>query len=68
MNYATIIKALRMKLLLSQSELAKRIGVSFATVNRWENGIHKPTYKARRTIVALCQKYQVSMGDETNAK
>lgn len=39
---ATAIKALRVKLGLSQSELGKRLGVSFATVNRWENGRVRP--------------------------
>ena len=29
---------IRKKLNLSQEELASRLGVSFATVNRWENG------------------------------
>lgn len=38
MNYAKVVKKLRETLLLTQEEFAKEIGVSFASVNRWENG------------------------------
>lgn len=48
---------------LSQEEFAKKLGVSFATVNRWEKGHHEPTYKARRQIAALCEKHKVKMED-----
>lgn len=37
MTFADKVKHVRMKLYLSQAQLAKEIGVSFATVNRWEN-------------------------------
>jgi SNF2 family DNA or RNA helicase len=36
------IKSLRLKLGYSQKEFAATLGVSFATVNRWENGKAKP--------------------------
>lgn len=36
------VKNLRKQLGLSQEALAERLGVSFATVNRWENGKAKP--------------------------
>ena len=32
------VKDLRERLGLTQMQMAERIGVSFATVNRWENG------------------------------
>ena len=44
MNYSKAIKELRQKLLVSQTELAEMLGVSFATVNRWENGHFEPSY------------------------
>lgn len=47
------IKKLREDLLLTQKEFAKKIGVSFETVNRWENGKHEPTMKAKRKIKRL---------------
>lgn len=36
------IKSLRRKLQLTQEQLAHRLGVSFATVNRWEKGKSEP--------------------------
>lgn len=42
-NYAELLKQLRSRLGLTQVELASRLGVSFATVNRWENGQTKPS-------------------------
>ena len=35
---------------MTQAQLAERIGVSFATVNRWENGQSKPTRLAWHQI------------------
>jgi SNF2 family DNA or RNA helicase/DNA-binding XRE family transcriptional regulator len=42
-DYPTYIKRLRDRLGLTQKELAERLGVSFPTVNRWENGKAKPS-------------------------
>jgi DNA-binding transcriptional regulator YiaG len=56
MSYADTIKALREKLLLTQMELAAKLGVSYASVNRWENGKCEPTMKAKRKIMSLLKK------------
>ena len=61
MNYSALIKALRESMILSQEEFAKYLGVSFATVNRWEKGHHEPTYAAKRKIIALCKKHNISL-------
>jgi len=42
-DYPEHIKRLRAGLGLTQQSLAKALGVSFATVNRWENGQTKPS-------------------------
>jgi len=42
-DYQERIKRLRARLGLTQQALADRVGVSFATVNRWENGQTKPS-------------------------
>jgi len=60
-DYSTLIKKLRARMLLSQQEFSEILGVSFATVNRWENGHHSPTYKARRKIASLCKKYHIDI-------
>lgn len=44
------IKSIRQQLGLSQEELAQKLGVSFTSVNRWENGQTKPSKLARRQI------------------
>lgn len=42
-DYSARIKQFRARLSLTQIELAGRLGVSFATVNRWENGQTRPS-------------------------
>lgn len=58
-NWSSSIKELRKKMQLSQDELAKELGVSFASVNRYENGRFEPTIKVKRKIKALLVKYNV---------
>ncbi len=52
-DFATQISDLRSKLQLSQEELATRLGVSFATVNRWESGKSKPQRAQREAVERL---------------
>lgn len=47
------LRAIRANLDLTQEQLADRLGVSFATVNRWEGGNAKPQKAAREAIEAL---------------
>jgi DNA-binding transcriptional regulator YiaG len=56
MTYGDQVRKLRDKLILSQSEMAKMLGVTFATVNRWENGKHQPSIRQKRAIRDLCIK------------
>lgn len=53
------IKELREKMMLTQMEFAKLLGISFASVNRYENGKSIPTMKVRRSIYKLMKKYGV---------
>lgn len=46
------IKALRAKLGITQTQFAELMGVSFASVNRWENGQAKPSALAWQRIIA----------------
>lgn len=55
MKFADEIRELRHKCLLSQTDFAKEIGVSFSTVNRWETGKAKPGYKALKLIDRYCK-------------
>ncbi len=60
-DYQKMIVSLRNKLILSQEEFAKLLGVSFASVNRWERGHHEPTIKVKRKIVELCEKQGIQL-------
>jgi DNA-binding transcriptional regulator YiaG len=46
-SFPELVKDIRRQLGLSQEELAHVLGVSFATVNRWENGKTAPSKLAR---------------------
>jgi DNA-binding XRE family transcriptional regulator len=63
MEYSNLIKKLRHKLILTQSELADLIKVSFSSVNRWENGKHEPTTKIKRKIVELCLMNHINIDE-----
>ena len=54
MKSSDIIKDIRSRLGLSQTELAEKLGVSFATVNRWEKGRCEPSQIALNAIKRLC--------------
>lgn len=54
MKSSDIVKDIRSRLGLSQTELAEKLGVSFATVNRWEKGRCEPSQIALSTIKRLC--------------
>jgi putative transcriptional regulator len=55
-DYSKRIKAIRQQLGLSQEELAHKLGVSFTSVNRWENGQTKPSKLAKKQIDLLSKK------------
>ena len=40
----------------SPEDLARQLGVSYATVNRWENGLSKPSKLARAQFVGFYKK------------
>jgi len=56
MKYSEKVKHVRMKLLLSQEALAKEIGVSYATVCRWEKGNREPQVVSQGKFYAFCDK------------
>ena len=66
MGFSEKIKNLRQERLLSQEAFAKELGVSFATVNRWETGKTQSTYKALRTIKEYCEKNNVEFSVDLN--
>jgi type I restriction enzyme M protein len=55
-DFPAILRATRAALNLTQDQLAERLGVSFATVNRWEGGGNKPQRAAQEAILALARE------------
>ena len=51
------LKEIRIELSLKQKELGKKIGVSDACINRWENGVRTPNAE---NIISLCKALNCS--------
>ena len=62
-SVAPALQAIRARLDLTQEQLAARLGVSFATVNRWEGGMVSPQRAARAAIAALAEEAGVGAAD-----
>ena len=54
-----IIKQIRNHLNMSQTEFADWLGVSFATVNRWENGHAIPNKLAQTKLYEVCSEKKI---------
>ncbi len=46
-QFSELVKEVRQQLNFSQEDLARKLGVSFATINRWENQKTKPSKLAK---------------------
>lgn len=66
MDFSEKIKKIREKINKSQEELAKLLGVSFATVNRWENGHIIPKKKMLDKIKEFCGDNNISFDNDDN--
>jgi putative transcriptional regulator len=56
MTFGEKVKAVRLKLFLSQQAMAEKLNVSFSTINRWERGHSKPNFKAQAEFDRLCKE------------
>ncbi len=59
MSFAEKVKLVRTELKLSQEDLARELGVSFATINRWENGNYNPSRLAKKAFEDFCNKHSI---------
>ena len=53
LDLANLVRETRQRLELSQAKFATKLGVSFQSVNRWENGRTKPLPVALKQIEHL---------------
>lgn len=58
-----LLRTTRSALNYTQEQLAERLGVAVATVNRWEGGGNKPQRAAQDAILALAQEAGVAGGE-----
>ena len=62
-DISATLRAIRETLDLTQEELAERLDVSFASVNRWEGGKVRPQRASREAIAALAEEVGVDVGE-----
>lgn len=56
---AEAVKDLRQRLGLTQEEMANKLGVTVASITRWERGITKPTRLAERALCHLEAEHEM---------
>lgn len=56
MKFSQAVLQIRESLHLSQMAFAKELGVSFTSVNRWENEVQKPSALAIKILKVYCQE------------
>ena len=61
-NIPRLIRELRERTGLTQEKFAAKLGVTFPTINRWENGRARPSPLAMQKIEELLR----SMGDRSS--
>lgn len=66
MEFKDKVKIAREKLVLSQAEFAKELGVAFSSVNRWENGARIPTYALQRKFYEYCSAKGIDFTESEN--
>ena len=63
-----LILEIRNRLNASQEDLAEMIGISYATVNRWENGHTQPNKAAQLRLYDICKERNVDLEDIIHKK
>jgi DNA-binding XRE family transcriptional regulator len=54
MEFKDKVKAVRAQLFLTQGQLAKELGCTLATINRWENGKKPPSFILGEKFKKFC--------------
>ncbi len=55
-DFVILIKEIRVQLDLSEEDFAREVGVSYATVNRWEKGLFMPSRMSLRLVEMYCDR------------
>lgn len=67
MIFAEKVKYVRGELYLTQKQLAEKLGVSFATVNRWESKGVEPTFLVNKKFEDFCKQNNILFNDENTS-
>lgn len=67
MEFSKFCLETRLKLNLSQEMLARKLDVSFATINRWENGKALPQKLTLYRFEKFCEENGIVFTPELNA-
>ncbi len=59
MKFYEAVRYVREKKGYSQEQLARMLNVSFATINRWENGKTIPRPMAVDAFLVFCEKHNI---------
>jgi putative transcriptional regulator len=49
------IKEIRIKMMYSQVEFAKKLGIALATLQSWEQGRAEPSLRMKRKVAEFCK-------------
>lgn len=58
-NIPALVKGLRKRLRLTQEQFAQKVGVTYSTVNHWENGKRTPQPYLVRRLFELKQELDI---------
>lgn len=61
--FANQVKNVRIQLEMSQKKLANALGVSFATINRWENSRNEPSQLAKNSFYVFCESNFIDVNE-----
>ena len=62
MTIDLILKIVRKELNISQETFARKLNVSYATLNRWENNKARPSRLAMEKLLNYCADKKISNG------
>lgn len=61
MEFSQLVRFTRQKLGMSQEDLAYALHISFATVNRWENGKTRPNQLTETVFYDFCKQHGIDL-------
>ena len=64
MIFCNVVKKVREIMGYSQEQLARELNVSFATINRWENGKTEPSRLALKNFMGFCKQNGINILEE----